>query len=234
MHRVDDALLFFRRSANAEAIFDGFRRRVIRRDVTRARVVGGLWYHLSEHIVDVLCTALAGLSDPHIRHLVVQTAYEELGENDPNHIHTDLLRETLAVASVSGEDILTWSGHPTIRRLMTDMMEQLRSYQTDAEIAGMLLGMELVAYENIDLVVDYLGHEPAVAEKLAGTRWVRLHHQLEEQHIRRAVGVFVDRVKAPHDQRRFMAAFVDTMDFWRSFWGTIADEASSISATGSR
>ena len=166
--------------------------------------------------------------------MVIQTAYEELGETREDDIHTDLLRHTLKCAGVNADDILALSGHRPARAALDALMTRLHGCRSDAEITGILLGMELVAYENIDLVVDYLGYDDATKRRVADTRWTRMHHALEEEHIRRAVSVFVDHVTTPEQRRAFVRCFTDTMAFWREYWSSIADAVLDAQASTPR
>lgn len=201
--------------APMQAIMEG-------RNKAECKVVGALWYHLSEAIVDILCIALAKLKNPMIRHLVVQTAYEELGETSPDNIHTDLLREMLHKADITDVDILRWSGHEGVNEAISSLKSQLWNAKTDAEICGILLGMEIIAYNNVDCVVDHLSRNEEVSELVRNTPWTTMHHQLEEGHIRRAVSVFVDYIPNLTGQRDSVAAFMSTIRFWEDFWGEIA------------
>lgn len=222
---VEKYVDFFNDLCAPDQIFEAFRDQVREKSPARAKVIGALWYHLSEAIVDILCVALAKLETPQIRHLVAQTVYEELGEASPDQIHTDLLRQMLRVADVTDVDILRYSGHKGINEAIDGLMGRLHACQSDAEVCGLLLGMELIAYQNVDNVIDYLSYDSEVGTAVSDTPWARLHHQLEEGHIRRAVSIFVDHVTALHDQRQFTKSFMATMRFWSEFWSSIAAEA---------
>ena len=230
--RIQQYIRFFNDLSEPERIFEAFRAGVPEKSPNNAKVIGALWYHLSETIVDVLCVALAKLRTPHIRHLVAQTVYEELGEASPDLIHTDLLRRMLLVADVDDVDILRWSGHAGVNRTIDSLMTELHGCSSDAEICGLLLGMELIAYQNVDNVIDYLSFNSEVGAAVSDTPWARLHHQLEEGHIRRAVSIFVDHVPELHEQRPFVRTFMSTIRFWEDFWGEIAAATSSSPAPG--
>ncbi|MCG8424006.1 MAG: iron-containing redox enzyme family protein [Proteobacteria bacterium] len=221
---------FFTELAQPNRLFDSFRDAVPEKTPERAKIVGSLWYHLSEAIVDVLCLALAKLENPRIRHFVVQTAYEELGESSESKIHTDLLRDSLLVADVDENDILAWSGYPDVRDAITSLRDNLDACTSDAEICGVLLGMELIAYENIGNVVDYLSYSDEVARLVAATEWVRLHNTLEEAHIERSVSIFVRYVTSYTARRKFVGKFIQVMHFWERFWASIARAATPAKA----
>ena len=220
--RISTYIDFFNDLSKPESIFRAFQAAVPEKTADHAKVIGSLWYHLSEAIVDILCVALAKLKKPRIRHLVAQTVYEELGESSIDSIHTNLLRDMLLLARVDDTDILRWSGHEGINREIDALKGDLEACETDAEICGLLLGMELIAYQNVDTVIDYLSFNEAVGVAVRETPWARLHHQLEEGHIRRAVSVFVDDVPELTSQRHFVRTFMRTMRFWSEFWGQIA------------
>lgn len=219
---IKNYIQFFTDLAQPSELFGSFRDTVPEKTPERAKIIGSLWYHLSEAIVDVLCIALAKIEHPRIRHFVIQTAYEELGESREDKIHTDLLRETLHVAGVDDNDILAWSGHEQVQDAITSLQNDLQACASDAEICGMLLGMELIAYENIANVVDYLGYSKEISRKIADTEWVRLHNTLEEAHIQRSVGIFVRYVTDHVARRKFVQTFTRTMRFWECFWRSIA------------
>lgn len=213
---------FFNGLSQPDRIFKAFRDAVPERGPVEAQVIGALWYHLSEAIVDILCIALAKLNNPRIRHLVVQTVYEELGEGSLDQLHTDLLRAMLLLAGIEDSHILRWSGHEGINRTLDSLKADLEACGSDAEICGLLLGMELVAYQNVDNVIDYLSYSKEVGAAVSDTPWARLHHQLEEGHIRRAVSVFALYVPDFGSQRKFVRTFMCTIRFWEQFWREIA------------
>ena len=213
---------FFTRLAKPETIYPVFEAAVPEKSYESAVVIGSLWYHLSESIVDFLCKALGQLESPYIRHFVVQTAYEELGESSESMLHTDLLRHTLKVAGINDNDILEWSGEMGVKASLETLHSHLADCRTDAEIAGILLGLEITAYENIQNVVNAISYSSSVEERVLDTDWVRMHNQMEEEHIRRAVSVFIRFVPDLTAQRKFVHRFCQAMDFWRQFWGAVA------------
>ena len=58
---------FFLELADPDSIFKPFEAQIPEKSRETAKVIGSLWYHLSEAIVDILCTALAKLENPYIR-----------------------------------------------------------------------------------------------------------------------------------------------------------------------
>jgi len=221
--RVAEQTQFFHSLAQADELFGAFRRSVPERSLANSKIVGALWFHLSEAIVDILCIALARLNNPKIRHFVVQTAYEELGEDSPDKLHTKLLLNMLQRAGVNEQDILRWSGHEGVNREIDKLKKDLWDSPSDVEICGILLGMEIIAYQNVDNVLDYLSSSEDVGAAVRATEWAKLHHQLEEGHSRRAVTGGVEHVPDLTSQRRCVAAFMRTIRFWRQFWAEIAD-----------
>lgn len=216
---------FFMELAKPEEIFPVFEATIPEKSQESATVIGSLWYHLSESIVDFLCKALGKLENPYIRHFVVQTAYEELGEDSEQMLHTDLLRQTLSVAGVTDTDILRWSGDMKVKESLEWLHQELDSCQTDAEITGILLGLEIIAYENIQNVLKAICYSDPVTDRVMETDWVRLHNQMEEHHIHRAVSVFVRYVTDLTSQRKFVQRFTQAMVFWQRFWAAVADGA---------
>lgn len=218
---------FFLELADPDSIFQPFEAKIPEKSRETAKVIGSLWYHLSEAITDILCTALAKLENPYIRHFVIQTAYEELGENSEDMIHTTLLRQTLKVAGVEESDILKWSGEASVKETIDTLHQNLESCKSDAEISGLLLGLEIIAYENIQNVIDSLTYSDAVGKEVMATDWVRLHNTMEEEHIRRAVSVYVRFTPDFTSQRKFVHRFCQAIEFWQQYWGAIAKAASN-------
>jgi hypothetical protein len=225
--RVTHYTNFFLKLADPDRIFQSFESKIPVKSRDTAKVIGSLWYHLSEAIVDILCVALAKLENPYIRHFVIQTAYEELGENSEKMIHTTLLRQCLKVAGVDESDILKWSGEAGVKEAIDKLHQNLKACKSDAEICGLLLGLEIIAYENIRNVVNSLTYSEAVGKKVMATPWVRLHNTMEEEHIRRAVSVFVRFTPDLTSQRKFVHRFCQAIEFWQQFWGAIAKATAS-------
>ena len=188
----------------------------------RACVVGTLWNHFSAFMPWFLCQAAAKMSTNEKRHYVIQTAFEELGMRDVREIHADMFWKAALKTGLTHERAEETSKIPGSSRPLDALRASLLSYNTDEEVLGILLGLEIPARENVETLFQSLAHTPALEEELSLDQFFSLHRQIEIEHVRLTVSNFVRFCKTPEQKERFLIGFRAGLDFWQAFWGTSA------------
>lgn len=210
--RKDDAELF----AEFEAVIHGHRSR------RSAALVGTSWLRFSVLMTILPSEAISRLTVSAMRHAVVQTAMEELGERDPNMVHSDLFRSALGDIGIAEEDILNWSGFEPVTRALARLRRHLAEGTSDAYILGLLHGLEIPAEDIIEHLFDALAHDDSARAALEKSDFFKVHRVVEVEHIRRGTANFLAFCPDLDHRMKFAGGFEDALRFWKTWWSGIA------------
>jgi len=187
--------------------------------IVKAKVIGTQWHRFSEFMPYILCSASAKVSNNRLRHYTIQTAYEELGARNADEIHHEMFWETALAAGAQDSDRARMSNEPEIDDALRFLEHALVTSNSDEEILGLLLGLEICAEENIETVFSSLAHTKALETSLAETKFFKLHRQLEMEHIRLDISIFLRFCqKSQEKTERFITGFDAGVQFWEKFW----------------
>ncbi len=187
--------------------------------LAKAKVVGTQWHRFSDLMPYILCAASAKVSNNRLRHYTIQTAYEELGARNADEIHHEMFWETALASGAKNSDRTRMAHEPEIDDALGFLEQVLMTTKTDEEILGLLLGLEICAQENIETVFSSLAHTKALETSLAETKFFKLHRQLEMEHIRLDVSIFLRFCKGSEEKMRlFTSGFDSGVQFWEKFW----------------
>ena len=220
----------FGRKVEEKKIFDVFTTLHAEPSQEKARVVGVLWHRFSDFMPWFLCQAAAKVSSNEKRHYVIQTAFEELGMRDAGEIHPDMFWKAAQIAGVTDEarDRIRSASEPA--EALNGLRAALSATQSDAEILGLLLGLEIPAVENIETILASLSHGDTVARQLNDHKFFKLHRMIETEHVRLTVANFLRFCSSENDKALFIKGFDRGLEFWERFWTTAANEISCEAA----
>ena len=205
-----------------EQIFEAFDTNHSVPSLIKAKVVGTQWHRFSDLMPYVLCAASAKVSNNRLRHYTIQTAYEELGARNADEIHHEMFWETAVMAGATNADRDALSGEPEISRALKFLEQVLMDSKSDEEILGLLLGLEICAQENIETVFSSLAHTKELDSKLAETKFFKLHRQLEMEHIRLDISIFLRFCQNSKEKTQlFTNGFDCGVQFWDQFWSGV-------------
>lgn len=211
---------FFLSRFRENKIFEMFDSKHSAPSLTKAKVVGSQWHRFSELMPYILCSASAKVSNNRLRHYTIQTAYEELGARHADEIHHEMFWETALASGARDSDRA--SNEPEISKALNFLERVLETSKSDEEILGLLLGLEICAEENIETVFSSLAHTKALETSLAETKFFKLHRQLEMEHIRLDISIFLRFCqKSEEKTERFIKGFDAGVQFWLKFWSGI-------------
>lgn len=200
-------------------IFERFEANHSAASLAKTKVVGTQWHRFSDFMPYILCAASAKVSNNRLRHYTIQTAYEELGARNADEIHHEMFWETALAAGAQNSDRIRMAHEPEIDDALRFLEQVLVTAKTDEEILGLLLGLEICAQENIETVFSSLAHTKALETSLAETKFFKLHRQLEMEHIRLDVSIFLRFCKGSEEKTRlFTSGFDSGVQFWEKFW----------------
>jgi len=214
-----------------------FRYRTLARDIfaamtgvspstERARVVSVQWHRFSEFMPAFLCQAAAMVTTNEKRHYVIQTAFEELGMRDVHEIHPDMFWAAAATAGASDADRMRMRGPGPVQSALDDLWRSLVSFRTDPEVLGILLGLEIPAEENIEMIFTSLGYSEPVRAELAKTKFFALHRAIEIEHVRLTVSNFLRFCSTDEQRTQFVRGFDAGLDFWKRYWKSVSEAVS--------
>jgi hypothetical protein len=199
----------------------------------RAAAVGSLWHGFSSFVPWFLCQACAKVSTNEKRHYVIQTAFEELGMRNSREIHADMFWDAAASTGLTNAAAEQINGSRHAKSTLDLLKNDLLSYNTDEEVLGILLGLEIPAIENIDAVFRSLTYTEGLRLKLSHHKFFKLHRQIEIEHVRLTVANFLRFCPNEDQQERFLIGFMDGLKFWKNFWDNAADTAIGVNAEAS-
>lgn len=220
----------FERRVSEKNIFDTFVALHSAASREKSATVGVLWHRFSEFMPWFLCQAAATVSNNEKRHYVIQTAFEELGMRDAGEIHPDMFWTAAQTAGVTVEDRerIRLVQEPTA--VLNGLRSALLGTRTDAEVLGLLLGLEIPAIENIETILKSLSHDDETAIKLNEHKFFKLHRQIEIEHVRLTVANFLRFCTTEAEKTLFIKGFDSGLEFWRQFWTTAATTISCEAA----
>lgn len=212
---------FEARTRNA-AIFQAMHQEHSAPSKTRATVVAVLWHRFSEYMPQFLCQAAAQVSTNHIRHYVIQTAFEELGMRNSAEIHPDMFWQSALSAGATEQDKTRLENDPKTNKALSILKDTLSNATTDAEILGMLLGLEIPAIENIEMIYESLALTDGLRSELAQSKFFSLHRQIEVEHVRLTVANFLRFCTTPENKTSFIKGFESGLEFWQTYWNAVS------------
>lgn len=192
----------------------------------KARVVSVQWHRFSEFMPAFLCQAAAMVTTNEKRHYVVQTAFEELGMRDVHEIHPDMFWAAAATAGASDADRMRMRGPGPVQSVLDDLWRSLVSFKSDSEVLGILLGLEIPAEENIEMIFTSLGYSEPVRTELAKTKFFALHRAIEIEHVRLTVSNFLRFCSNEEQRAQFVIGFDAGLYFWKRYWSAVSEAVS--------
>ncbi len=209
---------FFLSEANKKDIFSDLTESSPVATKYTALVVGSSWHKFSEFMPKLLTHAATSMHSNEKRHYITQVAWEELGEGNINNLHCDLFEEALTLSEVTQDEyeafIHTDYSHEPIRALQNSFLK----LNSDSEILGLCLGLEIIAIENIETIYWALAHTPEVAERISATKFFKIHRFNETEHIRLNISNYLKFCSTPLEKDKFKQGFDEALKFWEFFW----------------
>jgi Iron-containing redox enzyme len=187
-----------------------------------AVVLGAFWYRFSTFMPQFASMAAGMLRNNQMRHFAIQTPFEELGGRDGDSIHADLFADTLRAAGIDGVEFLRWCSFRPLTEALANLEKALGEATSDAEILGMLHGMEIPAEEIMVRLFNGLAHTEEVREALDRMPFFMIHRQIEVEHIRRGTANFLRFCPDMGSRMAFMRGFDQALNFWQCFWYAVA------------
>lgn len=223
----------FENRFHQKEIFERFETDVPDKSIEKAAVVLREWHRFSEMMPWFLCQAAALVSTNRLRHYVIQTAFEELGARDAEEIHHEMFEtEAKRVGIPWVESYETKIAD--CKRVVLRLKKRLLKCQSDEEILGMLLGLEMPARENIETIFSCLAYSEEARDLLQQSKFFKLHRALEIEHIRLNVANFLRFCETKEKKERYVLGFDAAVEFWNEFWSQMAKGIYQLSSVGGR
>lgn len=184
-----------------------------------AEKIAGVWSEFSKFVPSFIAKAVSLTTDPEHQHHLIQIAYDELGSQNKNLIHSKLFLNALEKANIKPKE----TGIFLIKNLLSSLNDSLEKIKSHSGIIGMLLSFEIIAEQNIETVFQGLNVDSAREEILAESLFFKIHRTNEIEHIRHSIANFLRFSKSPEEIREAEEFFDIGINFWLTFWNKIAE-----------
>ncbi|MFO3664184.1 hypothetical protein GE543_06845 [Pseudomonas sp. SZ57] len=191
----------------------------VHRSLMAAETMAAAWYDFTRYVPTFITKAVAQTDDPERQHHLIQIAYDELGGNDKNYIHSKLFLEALDKAGIR---LASSSSPSSIKEILKVLDETLVGTKSQYGIVGLLLSFEIIAEENIEALFQSLCYDEASELALAATPFFKIHRADETEHIRHSIANFLRFCKTERAREEFRVSFDQGIDFWHRFWDQCA------------
>lgn len=178
-------------------------------DQKQVNYFASCWMSFSTFLPGFLCRGIGKIDRNEIQHYLMHIAWEELGGKNPSAVHSKLFLEACDEC-----DIEISSPPSEFHSILKKLDSYLEICQSNAEILGLFLALEIIAEENIKLVHTMLGGD----QKLTKSLFFKIHFVAEEEHIRLSVANFLKFCTAPENELDFMHGLDLGLNFWQMFW----------------
>lgn len=209
---------FFHERFREKKIFENFEAKTTHTDIHKAVAVATQWYRFSSIMPWILCKAATMVTGNVKRHYVIQGAYEELGMRDVNEIHPERFREAAVDAGVDDSLFEKHQGFTPVNTCLDKLVAALTDSRNDAEVMGLLLGLECPAEENVETLLLGLVQTPEIKEQLLKSIFFRIHKAIECEHIRLTISNFLRFNRDDSSRKDFIHGFDQGIQFWVEYW----------------
>lgn len=191
----------------------------IHRSQIAAETMAVAWYDFTRYVPTFITKAVAQTDDPERQHHLIQIAYDELGGNDKDYIHSKLFLEAIDQAGI---ELMASSSASSIKETLKVLDETLVGTKSQYGIVGLLLSFEIIAEENIETLFKSLCYDDKSEKVLAFSPFFKIHRADETEHIRHSIANFLRFCKTERDREEFRISFDQGIDFWHRFWDQCA------------
>lgn len=180
-----------------------------------ALVIANLWLAFTRKVPGFISAAVTMATRPELQHQMVQIAFDELGREKAELVHSLLFIEAVKEAEIELDpDACVES----IRPVLDLLDEALRNAKSDAGILGLLLSLEIIAERNIETLFECLSFDEAAGEALAATSFMTIHRADEVEHIRHSVANYLMHCRSNGERDDALVSFDTGLGFWVQFW----------------
>ena len=153
---------------------------------------------------------------------------------DVNEIHPEMFWQSAELVGITLEDRERIGKCSNIREVLSFLKASLLESESDTEVMGLLLGLEMPAVENIETVFSSLEYKDDLVKDLACHVFFRLHRVIENEHVRLTVSNFLRFCNHSRQKQEFIRGFDKGIEFWSKFWSEAIQEAKAELLRGKR
>ncbi len=213
----------FHAEVMSRQIFERFEITAGDQSYEKAVAVAGAWHAFSEFMPWFLCEASARVSNNRIRHYVIQTAFEELGMRREDEIHHEMFWSAAEEVGIGRNVRDRYSRDPKVMGALQMLRETILNTTSDAEILGLLLGLEMPAEENIDTVFFSMSYSEEAERRLGETHFFKIHKMIEIEHVRLTISNYLRFCGTDKRKAQYRTGFEAGTHFWDKFWTACGD-----------
>jgi len=182
--------------------------------------MAGVWYEFSKFVPAFIAKAVSVTTDPEHQYHLIQIAYDELGAQNKNLIHSKLFLDALDKACIKPRVTASLFA---FKQMFTSLNEALDTATGPSGIIGLLLSFEIIAENNIETLFKGLGIDSEREEALSASPFFKIHRVNEIEHIRHSVANFLRFSKSSQEIAEAEELFDVGIMFWHQFWNNMAE-----------
>ena len=211
----------FKNRAIIPQIFQGINEKLQTPSKLNSLIAGTMWHLFSSRVIKLMCVCAGKLSNNEIRHYVIQPIFEELGKRNHRMIHPDIFLDCLDDLDIDQKQRASLYISHSSKLPLNWLEERINSANSDAEILGIMLGLEINAEENILTLSKALSYDPSSKEIVHKSKFFRIHFVAEQEHIRLNVANFLRFCPSSQNKQDFLKGFDTSISFWRTYWNEV-------------
>jgi len=186
-----------------------------KRSIVAAECMATAWYSFTRYVPVFITKAVVMTDDPERQHHLIQIAYDELGGQDKNFIHSKLFLEAIELIKVN---VIQHSSTSSIDSVLKELDGFLVNTKSQYGIVGLLMSFEIIAEENIETLFNCLNYDENCKDILSKTPFFKIHRADETEHIRHSVANFLRFCTTEKHREEFKVSFDEGIEFWQRFW----------------
>jgi hypothetical protein len=168
--------------------------------------VASMWYQFSIFIPRFLAKLALATDSKIIFSRIISICNEEMGEGNIEKIHSDEFKSACENVGVKVDLDLKVEALEVLNSLKVNQLE-------NSKILGIHLGLEVIANENINQLLEILGSE----NRIDSSEFFKTHISNEDEHIRKCSENYY-LCKTDQEKADFMSGFYLSLKFWKIFW----------------
>lgn len=176
------------------------------------------WLFFSQKIPEVLRLVADYSTDEEFSKNIAHICEDELGFGNPKANHAKLFKDCLIVQGLSDEAIVK-SLETNKNRKVLNLIEDVKTKNNEWFNLGLILGLEIVAYENINTVLSLISLEDKL--RLFNMPYFKIHFVAEDEHINLNIQNYLGLSSSKEKRLLYLEGFNSGIEFWVDFWKPI-------------
>ncbi|OUS00178.1 hypothetical protein A9Q84_03065 [Halobacteriovorax marinus] len=199
--------------AKSYKVFDHLKH--IERSHQLRNVCGSTWYYFSKKVPLLLLAIASQSGNRSFQENIEHVANDELGFGKPEQNHARLFKNSLEKCGLKFSKLSEINEY-IVNKEIDKLIENVKTDDHEYFFYGIVLGLEIVAYENIYTLLDLISLEQR--EEIIKTPYFSTHLIAEDEHINLNILNYLEASKENEKCSQYMDGFTAGLQFWQKFW----------------